>query len=231
MSRPHRPPRALARGHHGPEFWPLAQGQAACSQGERGTRPGPCCSRGLPTGHGGAWFGGEQEAASRALVLPGERSLERLGLPHPASPLRGRVQPCPAHLRSLSTDPWHDGREPSLPPGTPAGQRTPPLLGPDTPDPTAHLGVGWDTPQLSLCLPWGRAGVHPPAGPLPAPPGPDSLGPSPGIPLSCGRSVRFHMKTKLGKGGTRTAGSSPWRGCGFPRAAAGSRGSCLLSQL
>lgn len=181
---------------------------------------------------GGPGLGGEWEGSSGALVLPGERSPEWPGLLCPVSPPWGRAQPCPAHPCSLSTDPRHDSREPSLPPGTLGGAADPSLAGHLCPRPHRMPWVGWNTPQLSLCLPWDRMGACPPA------PGllcgaPHSLGPSPGIPLPCGRSVRFQMKTKLWRDGTRTAGSPPWPGgaCGFPAPAAGSRGSCLLSQL
>lgn len=217
------PPVRCGRGHHGPEFWLVARGLAACSRGERGTRPGPRCSWGLPTRHGGAWFGGEWAAASGALVLPGERSLERPGLPHPASPLWGRVQPCPAPWHSLGTDPWRGSREPSLPPGTPVGQRTPPSLGPHAPDPVVHLGVGWDTMAL----------------PLP-PGGQDRSAPLPGLLPTWPRNTpALRQKRLFPNDNEATAGwhrdccipSQSLGGWGLPPTAPGSWGSCLLPVL
>lgn len=173
---------------------------------------------------GGAWFGGGMGGFKRGPGPAWGEDPGEAGSPlFRVSPL-GRAQPCPAHPCSFSTDPQHDGREPSLPPGILGGAADSSLAGVLCPRPHRMPWVGWDTPQLSLCLPWDRTGV------CPSPPGllrgaPHSLGPSPGIPLPCGRSVRFQMKTKLWRDDTRTAGSPPWPGgaSGFPapRLAAG----------
>lgn len=169
-------------------------------------------------------MGGEWEASSGALVLPGERTPERLGLPCSVSP--PWAEPSPAQLIHAPL-----AQTPSTMAGSPpcllapwGGQQTPPLLGSCAPDPTACLGWGGTLHSFPSASPG--------TGPECAPPHqassvglPTPWGPAQEYPCPAAEVFVSKMKTKLWRDDTRTAGSPPWPGgaSGFPapRLAAG----------
>lgn len=125
------------------DLCPVVWGRATCSRSEQGTRPGPCCSWALPTGHGGAWFGG---GSGRLQAGPwsclGRGAWRGWVSPVPCLPLG--AEPSPAQLIHAPL-----AQTPSTMAGSPpcllapwGGQQTPPLLGTCAPDPTACLGWG-----------------------------------------------------------------------------------------
>lgn len=135
------------------DLWPLARGRAACSRGERGTQPGPCCSRGPPAGHGGAWFVGEPWSCL------GRGAWRGWGSPVPRLPFGAESSPAQLVCAPLARTP---GTTAGSPPCTSAGQRTPPSQGLRTPDPTAHLG-GVGHPTALPLPPLGQDGSAPPS--------------------------------------------------------------------
>lgn len=58
-------------------------------------------------------------ALSGSLLLPGERSLERTGLPWPAPPPGAESCPTWPRAPSLAQTPWRDGGHPLQPPTRP----------------------------------------------------------------------------------------------------------------